>query len=137
MAGGKFEKGHVPWHAGTKGKVKPRKHAFKKGGTPKNKVAIGTITERKRGKFIKTEGGWKQYNKYLWEQKHGAVPRGMSVVMVDSELKLYTKQQILEMNTDREKAKEAYHKILRREQLRKKYGLSPLTGLGERMTNYY
>ena len=32
-----FKKGHVPWHKGTKGKIKAPKSAFKKGNIPWNK----------------------------------------------------------------------------------------------------
>lgn len=112
------------------------KSAFKNGNTPKNKVGLLTVTERKDGKFIKTENGWIKYNKYLWEQENGKVPKGMSVVCIDGELTLHTRQQMMEMNSNIEKATINRNKLIKRERLRKKYGLKPLSKIGEMLVKY-
>lgn len=129
---GKFEVGFKPKHATG---VVP-KSAFKNGHTPKNKVGLLTVTERKDGKFIKTENGWIKYNKYLWEQEYGEVPKNMCVISIEGELKLATRQELLKSNTNIEKATITRNNLIRRERLRKKYGLKPLSKIGEMLVKY-
>lgn len=60
---------------------------FKKGQKPDNTFPLGTIKTTTDGyKFIKIKKRgsknecWKQYTHYLWEQKHGPVPKGYCLI---------------------------------------------------------
>lgn len=99
---GRYEKGHV---SHTKGKswdefMSPeaqknsRKTCFKKGNVPKNHKPIGTVQTRKcRGngsvdyKFIKIAepNKWSLYNRYLWEQAYGPIPKGYVICYRDGD----------------------------------------------------
>lgn len=88
----KFKKGQTSWN---KGKPMPSKGRtpetqFKKGQQPDNTFPLGTIAPASDGYlFIKVkERGpknecWKAYSHYLWEQKHGPVPKGYCLIFLN------------------------------------------------------
>lgn len=86
----RYAKGHIP---ANKGKKMSNEHfekckntMFKKGHLPKNtKEKNGEITTRydnknrsgRQYKFIRISiGKWELFHRYVWEQKHGNIPKG-------------------------------------------------------------
>lgn len=59
---------------------------FKKGHTPANTQPLGTESVRRYNNiFVKTESGWQHKHKIIWEQTHGAVPKGMCIIFADKD----------------------------------------------------
>jgi hypothetical protein len=57
---------------------------FKKGNVPKNITKIGTVRLDTDGYLsIKTEKGYKLYNRFLWEQHHGKLKKDDVVKFID------------------------------------------------------
>ena len=95
----RFQKGHKAWNKGRTGVSFPgsEKGQFKKGHLPAAHRHVGStriITRTRKGntiwhKEIKVSGimqgrhKWIPYAQYLWEQKHGPVPKGFFVVHKD------------------------------------------------------
>jgi len=50
-----FKRGHIPWHKGTKGVVKPNSGSFKKGISPWNENTKGLIKAWNKGKKLSQE----------------------------------------------------------------------------------
>ena len=85
----KFKKGVPSWNKGKSfpSRGKSAETQFKKGQKPDNTFPLGTIKITTDGyKFIKIKKRgsknecWKQYTHYLWEQKHGPVPKGYCLI---------------------------------------------------------
>lgn len=93
---GKFKEGSVPWEKTTGGReeyVKKLKGgnstSFRKGNIPHNVIDIGTIRLWGHELKIKTDDGWKNRLRHLWEQEHGSIPDGYVIISVDGDK--YTK----------------------------------------------
>jgi hypothetical protein len=94
---GCFKKGHRSWNFRMKG-IQPY-HAktvatqFKKGNKSANTLYDGAITIRsahkdrndKPYKFIRVEGKWLLYHRWMWEQQYGAVPAKHIVIFIDGD----------------------------------------------------
>lgn len=92
-----FPKGHKTWNKNRKGIHLSPATEFKKGHLPANHKHVGTIRistrEREGGtnqfREIKVSGilqgrhKWISHARYLYEQKHGPIPKGRFVVHVD------------------------------------------------------
>ena len=76
---GQFKKGLIPWHAGKKGVIKSR--AVLDGATRIDKS--GYVLVKAEG-----EGGSSNFrpkNRVIWEQHHGAIPKGHVIVFADQD----------------------------------------------------
>ncbi|WNM55116.1 HNH endonuclease [Staphylococcus phage S-CoN_Ph26] len=91
----KFKKGVPSWNKGKSFPSRGRsaETQFKKGQKPDNTFPLGTIKITTDGyKFIKIKKQvhknecWKQYTHYLWEQKHGPVPKGYCLIHLNQNL---------------------------------------------------
>lgn len=84
---GNFKKGNTPWNKGKKlPNYKRNKGNFKKGCRPASYRPIGSERIDKDGYIvIKTAAPnvWRFKHHVLYEQAHGAIPRGMAVAFVD------------------------------------------------------
>jgi len=85
---GRFAKGNVPWTKGTKGQVPPNSGQFKKGDRPKNTDPVGSEKVATIG-YLKVKVAepnvWRFKHKLIWEQTHGAVPKGHVVRFIDGD----------------------------------------------------
>ncbi len=87
---GCFSRGHTPANKGTKGIMKSNKTSFQKGNTPLNikKVGIISTIRDKNGYMymyikIAEPNKWQKLHLYIWEQKHGKIPKGYCVIFKD------------------------------------------------------
>ena len=87
---GCFQKGSVPTNKGTKGLTGINKTSFKPGNTPQNIKKVGCISKRKdkNGYFymrikIAEPNEWQMLHAYIWEKKHGKIPKGFCVIFKD------------------------------------------------------
>lgn len=87
---GCFKKGNIPINKGTKGLTKANKTSFKKGNIPKNAKKVGTVSYRedKNGSLymhikIAEPRKWQMLHVYIWECKHGKIPKGHCVIFKD------------------------------------------------------
>ncbi len=87
---GCFAKGHIPANKGTKGIMKSNKTSYVRGNTPPNTKKVGTISTRrdKNGYMymhikIAEPSRWQMLHTYIWEQKHGKIPKGYCVIFKD------------------------------------------------------
>lgn len=87
---GRFKKGSVPVNKGTKGFTGANKTSFKTGLVPHNIQEIGKIVKRKDNKGrmyarikVAEPNVWQMLHVYLWEQHHGAIPKGFCVIFKD------------------------------------------------------
>ncbi len=93
-------------------KSRPAPHsAFKKGNTPHNikKDGVVSLHRTKEGAswHIRISGKWKRYNRYLWEQANGPIPKGMVVCFKDGDthncvldnLKLVSQSELAKRNS--------------------------------------
>ncbi|MCP4259069.1 MAG: HNH endonuclease [Planctomycetes bacterium] len=108
---GRFEKGNVPWAAGTKGKglCKANKGSFKKGNRPCNSLSVGSEIIDSDG-YIKVKLSepniWKFKHRIIWEAVHGEIPSGMAVIFKDSNplnctlenLEMVSRRELLYLN---------------------------------------
>ena len=120
---GCFEKGLLPWNAGTKGMglTGPNSGTFRKGNVPPNRKPLGTERQEKRGDskscyiqvkiaernpYTGSSTRYKCKHIVLWEGLHGPVPEGMCVVfrngdqtkVADKNLMLVTRAELLRLN---------------------------------------
>lgn len=89
---GQFQKGHIPYQKGRKRTewASPEaiaimeQHQFKK-GDPRSVAAVGTERMRADGLYIKVAqpNVWRQKHRVVWEQAHGAIPKGHAVIFLD------------------------------------------------------
>lgn len=87
---GCFSKGSVPFNKGTKGLTSANKTSFKQGVTPPNKKGVGSITKRKDKNGytymlikIAEPNKWQMLHAYIWEHKHGKIPKWYCVIFKD------------------------------------------------------
>ena len=87
---GRFKKGCVPANKGTKGIMKATKTSFKKGHIPQNTRKARSISTRKakNGNYymhikIAEPNKWQMLHVYIWETKHGKIPKGYCVIFKD------------------------------------------------------
>lgn len=111
---GRFKKGDTPVNKGTKGLMKANKTSFKQGGTPHNAKKVRSITKHvdKNGYTylrikIAEPNKWQMLHAYIWEQKHGKIPKGSCVIFKDrnaedvmnlDNLMLVSRNELLRLN---------------------------------------
>lgn len=98
--GGQFVKGQAPLNKGKKwdefmskeAQEASRKSLFKKGNVPGNRRPIGSerIDKRDGSILIKVQDGhlqknWLAKSRYIYEQKHGKIPKGYKVIFADGD----------------------------------------------------
>lgn len=140
-----FQQGVKPWNTDLNVRTNAG-NEFKKGNEPHNTLYDGAVRLRSNKYYYirLAKGVWKLYQRYVWEQHNGPVPAGMLVTFVDgnslncniSNLAIIPTSQIIKKNANRTKAGKALKELYRRERLRKKYGLSPLSGHYNRLNQY-
>lgn len=89
---GKFKIGDVPWCKTKGGRSEYIKTlaggnsaSFKKGNVPHNVIDIGTVKMWGHELKIKTDNGWQNRLRYIWEQTYGSIPKGYVVISVDGD----------------------------------------------------
>ncbi len=96
---GQFKKGHKSWNQGKHPPSVGRmaETQFKKGHESKNKLPVGTISQRRDGKFIKiSDTEWQKYNQYVWEQAHGEkMPEGSVIISLDRDTNNYDPNNLM------------------------------------------
>ena len=116
---GRFPKGCKPWNYGTKGQglTGANSGSFKKGNAPPNRRPLWSERVCPRDGFILMKvpepdpytgfpTRYKHKHVYIWEQKHGPVPKGMVVVFIDGDkthckienLMLISRAELLNLN---------------------------------------
>lgn len=87
---GMFKKGSIPANKGTKGLKGANKKSFKPGHKPMQTKKVGSISARKdkNGCFymhikIAEPNKWQLLHVYIWECKHGKIPKGYCVIFKD------------------------------------------------------
>lgn len=87
---GRFQKGNVPINKGTKGLTRANKTSFMVGNKPKNAKKVGSIVTRKdkNGSLymrikIAEPNEWQMLQVYIYENKHGKIPKGYCVIFKD------------------------------------------------------
>lgn len=87
---GRFQKGSIPFNKGVKGFMGANKTSFKPGNVSHNKKPIGSISRRsdKNGHTyqlikIAEPNKWQMLHSYIWEHKHGKIPKGHCVIFKD------------------------------------------------------
>lgn len=84
---GRFEPGHVPYNAGTKGLKVGSSTSFKAGQMPHNWVPVGTEVVESKDGYTKVKIAepktWKHKHVLLWEQRNGPLPKGKVVIFAD------------------------------------------------------
>ncbi|MEA5083267.1 MAG: HNH endonuclease signature motif containing protein [Lachnospiraceae bacterium] len=107
----KFKKGQEPHNKGQKGITYKgsEKGWFKKGNVSPNHKAVGSERLSKDGYFeikVAEPNKWRLKHNVIWEEAHGAIPKGCVVVFLDGNkenvevgnLKLITRRELLIMN---------------------------------------
>lgn len=114
---GRFEKGHVPFNAGTKGVMQPNSGNFQKGHVPQNRRHLGSERICKKDGYVLvkveeedpyTEAKTRYRHKHvvLWEEHNGPVPDGMVVLIRGGDkrsfdiddLELVSRHELLRLN---------------------------------------
>ncbi len=87
---GCFKKGSIPANKGTKGFMKRNKTSFSPGNSPMNAKKVGSISTRrdKNGLLymhikVAEPSKWQMLHAYIWEQKHGKIPKNHCVIFKD------------------------------------------------------
>ena len=87
---GRFKKGSVPANKGTKGLTGANKTSFRPGNVPPNTRKARSISTRKAKNgnsymYIKIAepNKWQMFHIYIWETKHGKIPKGYCVIFKD------------------------------------------------------
>lgn len=106
-----FQKGHTPWHKGTKGLIRAKETSFKKGDINPRHRPIGS--ERIKGGHVIVKIGdpniWKRKHILIWEAAHGPLPPDKLVIFKDGNfrnfsldnLELVSKPLLLRLNQHR------------------------------------
>lgn len=108
-----FKKGNVPFNLGRKGiRISPETE-FKKGQKPVNTLPIGSIIMRGDGYYWEkvketkpSRFGWIQIHRKKWEEVHGPIPEGHTVIFLDGDrtnldienLVMVTRRQLVNLN---------------------------------------
>ena len=87
---GCFKKGNIPANKGKKGLMKANKTSFSFGNRPTNAKKVGSIVTRKdkNGSLymrikIEEPNIWQMLHVYIYEHKHGKIPKGYCVIFKD------------------------------------------------------
>ena len=87
---GCFKKGSIPVNKGKKGIMKANKTSFSLGNRPLNTRKVGSISTRrdKNGSLymhikIAEPRKWQMLHVYIYESKHGKIPKGYCVIFKD------------------------------------------------------
>lgn len=87
---GQFKKGSIPANKGTKGLTKRNKTSFGSGNRPMNAKRVGSVVTRKdkNGRLymrikIAEPNKWQMLHVYIYENKHGKIPKGYCVIFKD------------------------------------------------------
>lgn len=87
---GCYKKGNIPLNKGKKGFMKANATSFKRGNIPPNIKKVGSIVKvkDKSGYLylrikIAEPNKWQMLHAYIWEQKHGKIPKGHCVIFKD------------------------------------------------------
>ncbi len=141
-----FKEKNKPWNKDLSVRTNPASE-FKQGNEPHNTLYDGAIRLRSnRYYYIRlAKGVWKLYSRHVWEKQNGPIPAGMYITFMDgnplnchiSNLQLSSQIQMMVNNQNRKKSATTLKTLYKRERLRKKYGLTPLSGHGPRLTNIY
>ena len=132
---GQFEKGCIPWNKGLKGFRPSKRTEFKTGHLPANTKYNGCLSLRKKDNGEKyyyiriSQAKWVLYQRYLWEQKHGSIPKGMLIAFKDNNslncvfenLEMISRIENLQRNENREKMGKTMKATWDIEKLRVKY----------------
>ena len=132
---GQFEKGHIPWNKGIKGFRPSKRTEFKAGHLPANTKYDGYLSLRKKDNGEKyyyiriSQAKWVLYQRYLWEQKYGKIPKGMLIAFKDNNslncvlknLEMISRIENLQRNENREKMAKTMKATWDIEKLRVKY----------------
>lgn len=110
---GCFKKGSIPVNKDTKGLTKRNKTSFGFGNRPINTKKVGTISTRKdkNGSLymhikIEEPNKWQMLHVYIYEHKHGKIPKGYCVIFKDKNtlntrldnLMLVSRDELLRLN---------------------------------------
>lgn len=110
---GRFQKGSIPANKGTKGLMKANKTSFSFGNRPMQTKKVGSISTRrdKNGSLymhIKIEelNKWQMLHVYIWEHKHGKIPKSYCVIFKDKNtlntrldnLMLVSREELVRLN---------------------------------------
>ena len=129
----RFKKGRTPWNKGLKGLTNTSETKFKKGYKSPNKKPDGYITIRKekdkKVRYIKVDGVWTRYSRYIWQQNYGNIPDNYVVRYKDDDylnddienLELISTSDNLNKNRNIEKSIETLKKTLRLKRLKQIY----------------
>lgn len=89
---GHFKKGSIPANKGTKGLTGANKTSFAKGSVPASTRKVGTISTRKDKNErpymhikVAVPNKWQMLHVYIWETKHGKIPKGYCVIFKDKD----------------------------------------------------
>ena len=97
----RFPKGHLPHNAGKTWseeiKAKMRHTFYTKGHKPHNTQPVGHTRKNKLGYIdIKvSDGVFIGLHRYLWEQAHGPVPKGMAIIFADGDIANYDLENLV------------------------------------------
>ena len=87
---GHFKKGSTPANKGKKGLTGANKTSFAKGNVPPSTRKVGTISTRKDKNErpymhikVAEPNKWQMLHVYIWETKHGKIPKGYCVIFKD------------------------------------------------------
>jgi hypothetical protein len=110
---GCFKKGSIPVNKGTKGLTGANKTSFSPGNRPIQTKKVGTISTRKdkNGSLymhikIAEPNKWQMIHVYIWEHKHGKIPKGYCVIFKDKNtlntrldnLMLVSREELVRLN---------------------------------------
>ncbi len=89
---GCFKKGSIPANKGKKGLTGANKTSFAKGNVPLSTRKVGTISTRKDKNErpymhikVAEPNKWQMLHVYIWETKHGKIPKGYCVIFKDKD----------------------------------------------------
>lgn len=152
---GRFDSGHTPFNNGKKqieymsaeAIERTRATQFKKGNVSHNIKHDGAVVKRADGYVYirQSTNNWVALHRHLWEMEHGPIPEGMVLIFKNGNaedcslenLELITRGENAKRNHNTDKARITMLNLFKRERLRKKYGLSPISKHGDRIVNYY
>jgi hypothetical protein len=114
---GYFKTGNRPWNYGTKGLTGANIKSFKKGNVPANRRPLWSERVCPKDGFVLMKvpetnpytgvsTRYKHKHVYIWEQRHGLVPKGMVVAFIDGDktscepenLMLISRAELLALN---------------------------------------
>ena len=109
---GRFEKGHIPFTAGTKGLVKPNSGNFQKGHTRSDIAPLGAERFESKDGYILVKVAqpnvWKFKHRIVWEAAHGKPAKNEVIIFKDGNilncsldnLEVITRRELLWLNNN-------------------------------------